>query len=144
MALRASFGFAAAAVFALSACGGGGTSSNSIPMTPQLTNQNNPITGAGTQSYAFPNTAPSGVRIYVHLPLRNSTQLDQLIQQQSTKDSPQYHQWLTPAQFRMTVVVPANAPAKITALSQPALPAWCTASSPMRRKQRSSAYSTCI
>jgi subtilase family serine protease len=100
MALRASFGFAAAAVFALSACGGGGTSSNSIPMTPQLTNQNNPITGAGTQSYAFPNTAPSGVRIYVHLPLRNSTQLDQLIQQQSTKDSPQYHQWLTPAQFR--------------------------------------------
>jgi kumamolisin len=100
MALRASFGFAAAAIFALSACGGGGTSSNSIPAALQQTNQANPVTGAGTQSYAFPNTAPAGVRIYVHLPLRNSTQLDQLIQQQSTKDSPQYHQWLTPAQFR--------------------------------------------
>jgi subtilase family serine protease len=115
MAPRASFGFAAAAIFALSACGGGGTSSNSIPMTPQLANQNNPVTGAGTQSYAFPNTAPAGVRIYVHLPLRNSTQLDQLIQQQSTKDSPQYHQWLTPAQFRASYGPTASSLATVAA-----------------------------
>lgn len=101
MAIRASLGFAAAAIFALSACGGGGTSSNSIPMAGQPPDQMNQTNGAAvTQSYAFPNTAPAGVRIYVHVPLRNSTQLDQLISQQSTKDSPQYHQWLTTAQFR--------------------------------------------
>ncbi len=115
MALRASFGFAAAAIFALSACGGGGTSSNSIPTTLQQTSQANPVTGAGTQSYAFPNTAPAGVRIYVHLPLRNSTQLDQLIQQQSTKDSPQYHQWLTPAQFRASYGPTASSLATVAA-----------------------------
>jgi len=99
MTIRASFGLAAAAFLMLSACGGGGSSSNSLPMA---ISQNNPANAAGTatQTYAFPNTAPAGVRIYVHVPLRNSTELDQLISQQSTKDSPQYHQWLTPAQFR--------------------------------------------
>ena len=100
MAIRASFGLAAAAFFMLSACGGGGNSSNSIP-TAGMT-QGNLVNSpaATTQSYAYPNSAPAGVRIYVHLPLRNSTELDQLISQQSTKDSPQYHQFLTPAQFR--------------------------------------------
>ncbi|HTC30123.1 MAG TPA: S53 family serine peptidase [Candidatus Acidoferrum sp.] len=98
MAIRASFGFAAAAMFALAACGGG-TSSNSIPaaLQPTQTNMGNSVPG---QTYAYPATAPAGVRIYVHLPLRNSAQLDTLISQQSSKDSPQYHQWLTPAQFR--------------------------------------------
>jgi subtilase family serine protease len=98
MAIRASFGFAAAAMFALAACGGG-TSSNSIPaaLQPTQTNMGNSAPG---QTYAYPATAPAGVRIYVHLPLRNSAQLDTLISQQSSKDSPQYHQWLTPAQFR--------------------------------------------
>ncbi len=49
---------------------------------------------------AFPSAAPQGVRLYVHLPLRNSAELDQLIAQQSDKKSPLYHHWLTPAQFR--------------------------------------------
>ena len=99
MATRIHFGFAAAAILTLCACGGGG-SSNSIPMTTlSQGNQANSAATAG-QSYAFPDSAPAGVRIYVHLPLRNSAELDQLISQQSTKDSPLYHQWLTPAQFR--------------------------------------------
>jgi subtilase family serine protease len=45
-------------------------------------------------------TAPQGVRTYIHLPLRNSDQLDNLIREQSTQGSPLYHHWLTPAQFR--------------------------------------------
>ncbi len=40
------------------------------------------------------------MRLYIHLPLRNGAELDKLIQQQSSKDSPLYHHWLTPAQFR--------------------------------------------
>jgi subtilase family serine protease len=99
MAIRAPLGLAAAAFLALSACGGGGNSSNSIPMTNGL-QPNPPNAMSASQSYAYPDTAPAGVRIYVHLPLRNSSALDQLIQAQSTQNSPQYHQFLTPAQFR--------------------------------------------
>jgi subtilase family serine protease len=99
MAFRTPTGLAAAAIFALSACGGGGNSSNSIPMA-NVPQANPPNTMTASQSYAYPNTAPAGVRIYVHLPLRNSSALDQLIQAQSTQNSPQYHQFLTPAQFR--------------------------------------------
>jgi len=40
------------------------------------------------------------VDFMLHLPLRNSAQLDQLIRVQSTPGSPQYHHFLTPAQFR--------------------------------------------
>lgn len=98
MAIRASFGLAAAAIFALSACGGG-NSSGSIPSTT-MSVQNPPSDVTASQPYAYPNTAPAGVRVYVHLPLRNSGALDQLIQAQSTQNSPQYHQFLTPAQFR--------------------------------------------
>ena len=98
MANRAPFGLAAAAIFALSACGGGGNSSTSIPMTSAA--MPNPNNVNASQTYAYPNTAPAGVRIFVHLPLRNSSALDQLIQAQSTQNSPQYHQFLTPAQFR--------------------------------------------
>ncbi len=107
MAFRASFGLAAAAIFALSACGGGGNSSGSIPSTNMPAG--NPPTGmTAPLSYAYPDTAPAGVRIYVHLPLRNSSALDQLIQAQSTQNSPQYHQFLTPAQFRAQYGPSAN------------------------------------
>ena len=99
MAFRASFGLAAAAILALSACGGGGNSSGSLPST-NMPAANPPTGMTASQSYAYPDTAPAGVRIYVHLPLRNSSALDQLIQAQSTQNSPQYHQFLTPAQFR--------------------------------------------
>ncbi len=57
---------------------------------------------------AVPQAAPQGVRIYVHLPLRNSNELDQLIAQQSDKKSPLYHHFLTPAQFRATYGPTAN------------------------------------
>jgi subtilase family serine protease len=62
------------------------------------------MTGASSnsQTFAYPKSAPQGVRTYVHLPLRNSAELDRLIQQQSSKDSPTYHHWITPAQFRAT------------------------------------------
>ncbi len=40
-----------------------------------------------------------GVHFEVYLPLRNAADLDALIQAQQSKGSPQYHQWLTPAQF---------------------------------------------
>ncbi len=40
------------------------------------------------------------VDFMLHLPLRNSAQLDQLIRVQSTPGSPQYHHFLKPAQFR--------------------------------------------
>jgi kumamolisin len=98
MALRATLGLAAAAFFALSACSGGGNSSPTIPRTdvPQSLSS-----GSSAAAYvAYPTGAPAGVRIYVHLPLRNSSALDQLIAAQSTKNSSHYHQWLTPAQFR--------------------------------------------
>jgi len=98
MANRLTIGLAAAAIFALSACGGGGNSTPSVPMTTM--SQPNAGNNQPALTYAYPATAPAGVRIYVHLPLRNSSALDQLIQAQSTQNSPQYHQFLTPAQFR--------------------------------------------
>ena len=50
-------------------------------------------------STARPAGDSEGVNFEVYLPLRNADQLDALIQAQQTKGSPQYHQWLTPAQF---------------------------------------------
>lgn len=85
-------------ILAFSACGGGG--SNTIPSAaknPQAI-QNSPADNA--MYAAFPSAAAQGVRIYVHLPLRKSDELDTLISKQSDKNSPQYHQWLTPSQFR--------------------------------------------
>jgi subtilase family serine protease len=42
-------------------------------------------------------TDPVGFEVY--LPLRNQAALDALLKAQQTPGSPQYHQWLTPAQF---------------------------------------------
>ncbi len=55
-----------------------------------------------------PKTAAQGVRLYVHLPLRNSSELDKLISEQNDKKSPMYHHWLTPAQFRASYGATAN------------------------------------
>lgn len=93
------------ALLVLAACQGGGNVS-SIPSAGGSSSQslaNVPAAAESVQSnatYKFPATAPQGMRIYVHLPLRNSAELDQLIKSQSSKDSPMYHHWLTPAQFR--------------------------------------------
>ncbi len=95
------FVFATVAVLALAACQGGANVSNSLPVTnEQSSNLSGGDTLASAQTYVVPASAPSGVRTYVHLPLRNGAQLDKLIQQQSTKNSPLYHHWLTPQQFR--------------------------------------------
>jgi subtilase family serine protease len=40
--------------------------------------------------------------MYLHLPLRNRSELEHLVAQQSDKHSPMYHHWLTLAQFRAT------------------------------------------
>jgi subtilase family serine protease len=87
--------FGVLAIAALAACGGGGSAG--LPAAP-ISNAINPNADA---LYApFPAVAAQGVRVYVHLPLRNGDALDQLISQQSDKNSAQYHQWLTPGQFR--------------------------------------------
>lgn len=62
------------------------------------------IPGAPSQA-ASPNfigqaVATQGVDFLVHLPVRNSAELDQLIRSQSDEQSPLYHHFLTPAQFR--------------------------------------------
>src|SRR6202789_3783765 len=37
---------------------------------------------------------------HVYLPLSNTAALDQLLQSQTDSNSPNYHRWLTPAQFK--------------------------------------------
>jgi subtilase family serine protease len=49
-----------------------------------------------------PQAAMRGVQVTVHLPLRNTDQLDRLIAAQADTNSPQYHQFITPEQFRAT------------------------------------------
>jgi subtilase family serine protease len=105
-------GSALVLTLAFAACsggGGGGGLGPTVPANPAVpagVNQGAPAatalsqTASAPQAYHFPESAPAGVRVYVHLPLRNSAQLDELIAEQSTQGSPLYHHWLTPAQFR--------------------------------------------
>ncbi len=77
----------------VSACGGG---------TPHLAA---PSAQAPAAPSAPGGSVPSaavrgGVLVSVHLPLRNETDLDALIQRQGDKSSPDYHHFLTPQQFR--------------------------------------------
>ncbi|MBV8374927.1 MAG: S8/S53 family peptidase [Candidatus Eremiobacteraeota bacterium] len=87
-------------LFALAACqgaSGGLSAGNALPPT------GSPSTRGGetrAQEFSLLRDAPRGIRTYVHLPLRNSAQLDRLIQEQSSKDSPMFHHFLTVAQFR--------------------------------------------
>lgn len=80
----------------VSACGGGG-GSHAIPMTPGQ---------SGTQqsmaAVSVPESAIRGVQVTVHLPLRNSADLDALIARQGDQNSADYHHYLTPDQFRAT------------------------------------------
>ena len=76
-----------------SACGGGG--SRAIPTLPGQ--------GGGQQPngvVSVPESALRGVMVTVHLPLRNSDQLDALIARQGDQSSADYHHFLTPDQFR--------------------------------------------
>jgi len=60
-----------------------------------------PSQAAAGDSIGRANPA-QGVEFAVHLPLRESVQLDQLIHLQGTPASPLYHHFLTPQQFRAT------------------------------------------
>ncbi len=48
-----------------------------------------------------------GLAVSVHLPLRNEAELDGLIQRQADQNSPDYHHFLTPQQFRDRYAPPA-------------------------------------
>jgi len=45
-------------------------------------------------------TASQTTQFNVYLPLTHQSELDQLIRDQTDSNSPQYHQWLTPSQFK--------------------------------------------
>ena len=93
---RLFFRLAAVACIAplVSACGGGG--SHAVPPAPaQAPLTPNAVTGV-------PQAAMRGVMVSVHLPLRNSEQLDALIDRQGDKSSADYHHFVTPEQFRGT------------------------------------------
>ena len=66
-----------------------------------------------------PATPTDAVGFEVYLPLRNQAALDALLKAQQTPGSPQYHQWLTPAQFGAqfgpTAASLANVEAALTA-----------------------------
>ncbi len=93
-------------ILALAACQGAGSGSSPVPSAQSGSNTQDAssasIAGGGVSSESFtvPETTLNHVGTFVHLPLRNGTELDKLIQNQSSKDSPLYHHWLTPAQFR--------------------------------------------
>src|SRR6202789_3246079 len=57
---------------------------------------------------------------HVYLPLTNTTALEQLLQSQTDSTSPNYHQWLTPAQFKQQFGPSPAAVAKTKALLQAA------------------------
>jgi subtilase family serine protease len=59
------------------------------------------LPAAAAQLHFVVDAAPAAsVNFDVKLPLRNSAELDALIHVQSSADSPMYHHFLTPAQFR--------------------------------------------
>lgn len=87
--------FAAVACIAplAAACGGGGSHAALVP--PSQTAPQ-PLDAPA----AVPQAAARGLLVSVHLPLRNADELDGLIQRQADKNSPDYHHFLTPQQFR--------------------------------------------
>ncbi len=70
---------------------------------------------AGEHIVGLPGATQS-VDFVIHLPLRNSAGLDQLISLQSDKGSPLYHHFLTPAQFRASYGPAAQTIAQVSAL----------------------------
>ncbi len=82
----------------VTACCGGGASHGSpavLPQSVQTVAPQLPSAPAGV-----PQTALRGVLVSVHLPLRNSDELDTLIANQADEHSPAYRHFLTPEQFR--------------------------------------------
>jgi kumamolisin len=96
---RSRFVFALSSLFALAACqgGAGGLSGGNVLPTGGSPSSKSAATA---QRFTLLSEAPRGIRTYVHLPLRNGDQLDRLIREQSSKNSPMFHHFLTVAQFR--------------------------------------------
>jgi subtilase family serine protease len=59
-------------------------------------------------------------QFHVYLPLTNTTALEQLLQSQTDSTSPNYHRWLTPAQFKQQFGPSSATVAKTKALLQAA------------------------
>jgi kumamolisin len=78
----------------VSACGGGG-GSHAVPMAPAQSGPQQAMAAV-----PVPESAIRGVQVTVHLPLRNSADLDSLIARQGDQNSADYHHYLTPDQFR--------------------------------------------
>ena len=89
-----------------SACGGG---SHAVP-PPAAAGAHTP-SGLGT---VMQSSALRGVKVAIHLPLRDSDGLDALVARQGDKSSSDYHRFVTPEQFRATY---APAAADLTAAS---------------------------
>lgn len=87
--------------FAMAGCQGGSGLSGANALPPS----NTPTTASSDAVAVAPartllKAAPRGVRTYVFLPLRNRKELEELVREQSSKDSPMYHRFLNVAQFR--------------------------------------------
>ncbi len=92
---------AVSSLLVLAACQGGNNSTIPNPPTGDTTNVT-PMAAneAASSAYGRVPETTNGVRTFIHLPLRNEAELEQLVAQQSTEGSPEYHRWLTPQQFR--------------------------------------------
>lgn len=79
----------------VTACGGGG-GSRVVPSVPS-DNSTSPQSAGSIATAPVPPA--TGVRTIVHLPLRNSVELEALVAQQGDKNSPEYRRFITPQQF---------------------------------------------
>jgi subtilase family serine protease len=77
----------------LAGCGSHGAAGTPVPAAPQTAAVAPALSGV-------PATTLGEFGVYVHLPLRNSAELESLVQAQSDQNSPQYHHFLSPDQFR--------------------------------------------
>ena len=75
-----------------------------------------PPTFAAVNRAIAPVPASAGVAIDIHLPLQRSPDLDALIALQGDTNSPYYHHYLTPAQFRASYGPSATNVARATAI----------------------------
>ena len=111
MATRSRSVLALVCLIALAACQAGGTGMSGSNAVPSVGSPLSSSVSSSSQTQPILKAAPHGVRTYVHLPLRNSAELDRLIQEQSTKNSPMFHRFLTgsiPSVVRAECGRPAN------------------------------------
>src|SRR5580698_6668448 len=100
MATRSRSMLALVCLIALAACQAGGTGMSGSNAVPSVGSPLSSSVSSSSQTQPILKAAPRGVRTYVHLPLRNGSELDRLIRQESSRNSPMFHKFITPAQFR--------------------------------------------